>query len=321
MRHLRIVLVGLVLLCAPNVYAQSYPAKPIRIVVPFAPGGPTDILGRMVAQLLTEGLDQQVVVENRAGAGGTIGTDAVAKSAGDGYTLLMGTNSPLAINAALVKLPYDPLSDLTPIVYVGSAPLVLVVHPSLPAKSVSELISLLKAKPEGYSFASSGNGTPQHLSGELFKTLAGVSLVHIPYKGSGPLITDLLGGQVQMSFDSILPLLPHIRAGKLRALAQTRSVRSSLLPDTPTMLEAGLAGFETYGWFGVVAPANTPKPIVDRLNAVIARGLSAPQAQQRLAELGVDPAPASSPVEFGRFMKSEIDKWAKIVKASGAKAD
>jgi tripartite-type tricarboxylate transporter receptor subunit TctC len=302
--------------------AQAYPVKPIRMVVPFAPGGPTDILGRMMAQKLTEGLGQQVIVENRPGAGGTIGTEAVAKSPNDGYTLLLGSNSPLAINVTLLdSLPYDPLKDFSPIIHIGTAPLVLVVHPSVAVRSVADLVRMLREKPDAYSFGSSGNGTPQHLSGELFKSLAGVKMMHVPYKGSGPLIIDLVGGQVPLAFDSIVPLLPHIKSGRLRALAQTLYVRSSLLPETPTMAEAGVPGFETYGWYGVLAPGRTPKPVVDALHGVMAKALRAPELRSRLIEMGAEPNLASTPEQFGAFIRAEIDKWGRIVRESGAKSD
>jgi tripartite-type tricarboxylate transporter receptor subunit TctC len=301
--------------------AQSYPVKPIRMIAPFPAGGPTDILGRLMAQTLTEALGQPVIVENRAGASGTIGTDFVAKSAGDGYTLLVGAPGPLAINVSLFKsLPYDPLNDLEPVILLASVPLVVIVHPSFPATTLGELISALKARPDGYAFASAGNGTPQHLAGELLKTLAGVAMVHVPYKGSGPALNDVIAGQVPIMIESAVNVLSQIKAGRVRALAVTGPRRARQLPEVPTVDEAGVPGYEAASWYGILASKGTPAPIVARLNAVMARALDTPQLRQRIAELGSDPV-HGSPGDFRAFIRSEIEKWGRVVKKSGATLD
>ena len=261
MRIIAVVFLALAIAQTGSVRAQSYPVKPIRMISPFPPGGPTDILGRLMAQTLTQSLGQPVIVENRVGAGGTIGTDFVAKSTGDGYTLLVGAPGPLAINVSLFKnLPYDPLKDLEPVIQVASVPLVVIVHPSFPAKTLKEFIALLKSKPDGYAFASSGNGTPQHLSGELFKTMAGVAIVHVPYKGSGPALIDVMGGQVPIMFESMVSVVPHIKGARVRALATTGQRRLRQLPDVPTVEEAGVPGYVTASWYGVLASKGTPRP-------------------------------------------------------------
>jgi len=313
---------GLVLaLVAALAAAQTYPTKPIRLVVPFPPGGATDILARDVAQKLTEAWGQSVIVDNRPGAGGNIGSELVAKSAPDGYTLEMGTVGTHAINASLyAKMPYDHVKDFTPVILVAGVPNVLVVNPSLPANSVAELIAYAKANPGKLNFASSGNGTSIHLSGELFKVMAGVQITHIPYKGSAPALQDLVGGQVQMMFDNLPPSLPQIKAGKLRALAVTSAARASALPDVPTLAESGLPGFEASSWFGILAPAGTPAPIVAKLNAEIARYLATPEAKEKLAKQGANAA-GGTPDDFAKHIAAETAKWAKVVKDSGAKID
>jgi len=309
------------MLWGPSASAQAYPTKPVKFVVAYPPGGPTDILARLLSPKLQTALGQPFVVESRPGAGGNVGTDFVAKSPADGYTILLTASGPLAINVTLYKkLPYDPLKDLTPVIHVASVPLVLVVHPSVPAKSVHELIALLKSKPEGYSFASAGNGTPQHLSAELFKTMADVKMVHVPYRGSAPAINDLVGGQVPIAFESMVAVLPQIKGGRLRALATTGPQRSSLLPDVPSVAEAGLPGYESIAWYGVVAPGGTSKAIVDRLNSEITKALDTPELKQRLAELGSAPV-HGTPEQFGAFIKSETARWGKVVKESGATVD
>src|SRR6267154_183467 len=311
----------LAMLWGPSASAQAYPTKPVKFVVAYPPGGPTDILARLLSPKLQTALGQPFVVESRPGAGGNVGTDFVAKSPADGYTILLTASGPLAINVTLYKkLPYDPLKDLTPVIHVASVPLVLVVHPSVPAKSVHELIALLKSKPEGYSFASAGNGTPQHLSAELFKTMADVKMVHVPYRGSAPAINDLVGGQVPIAFESMVAVLPQIKGGRLRALATTGPQRSSLLPDVPSVAEAGLPGYESIAWYGVVAPGGTSKAIVDRLNSEITKALDTPELKQRLAELGSAPV-HGTPEQFGAFIKSETARWGKVVKESGATVD
>ena len=303
-------------------HAQApYPSKPIRIVVPFPAGGTTDILARAVAQKLTDTLGQTVVVDNRPGAAGNIGAELVAKSPPDGYTLLMGTVGTHAINASLyAKMPYDHVRDFAPVILVAGVPNVLVVNPSVPANNVQELIAYIKANPGKVNFASSGSGTSIHLAGELFKTMTGLSMTHVPYKGSAPAVTDLLGGQVQLMFDNLPSALPHIRAGKLRALAVTSAQRASALPDVPTVAEAGLPGFEASSWFGLLAPAGTPKDVVAKLNAEVAKWLASPEAREKLAAQGAIAA-GQSPDDFSRHIAAETTKWQKVVKESGAKVD
>lgn len=302
-------------------YAQSYPNKPVRMVVPFPPGGTTDILARAVGQKLSESWGQQVLIDNRPGAGGNIGTDIVAKSAPDGYTLLMGTVGTHSINASLYgKLPFDPIKDFAPVTLVASVPNVLVVNSTVDAKSVKELIALAKSKPGQLTFASSGNGTSIHLAGELFKTMTGTAMLHIPYKGSAPAITDLLGGQTNMMFDNLPSAMPHIKSGKLRALAVTSVSRSPASPDTPTIAESGIPGYEASSWFGVLAPAGTPKDVIARIHADIVKALNTPEIKERLSGQGAEPV-GNTPEQFAQHIKSETIKWAKVVKDSGAKVD
>jgi tripartite-type tricarboxylate transporter receptor subunit TctC len=312
---------ALALACAPAHAQTSYPAKPVRLVVPFPAGGTTDILARAVAQKLSETWGQQVIVDNRPGAAGNIGTELVARSAPDGYTLLMGTVGTHAINASLYeKLPFDPVKDFTPVVLVAGVPNVLVVNQSVPAQSVAELIAYAKANPGKLNFASSGSGTSIHLSGELFKVLTGVQMTHVPYKGSAPALTDLMGGQVQLMFDNLPSSLAFIKAGRLRALAVTSTTRAAALPDIPTMVEAGVPGFEASSWFGVLAPAGTPRDIVLRINAEVAKWLATPEAREKLAGQGAIVA-GGAPEDFARHIASESAKWARVVKASGAKVE
>ena len=306
---------------AATVQAQTYPSKPIRMIVPFPPGGTTDILARAIGAELTKAWGQPVVIENRPGAGGNIGSEAVARSPGDGYTLLMGTVGTHGINPSLYKkMPYDAVKDFAPVTLVALVPNILVVHPSVPAKSVAELIALAKKQPGKLTYASSGNGTSIHLSGALFESLAGVQMVHVPYKGSAPAVTDLLGGQVNMMFDNMPSALPHVKAGKLRALGVTSAKRSPAVPDVPTIAEAGVKGYEASSWFGVLAPATTPKDIVAKLNAEIAKSLGTPEMKEKLSSQGAEPV-GNTPEQFGAFIRAEIDKWAKVVKASGATVD
>ena len=301
--------------------ADAYPAKPIRFVVAFPPGGGTDIIARSIAQKLSDRLAQQVVVDNRPGAGGNIGTDIVAKSAPDGYTMLMGSAGPLAINASLfASMPFDPVRDLAPVTLAASTPNVLVVHASLKAATVNELIALAKARPGEINFASSGHGTPAHLAGELFNSMAGVKLVHVPYKGAAPALADLLGGQVQLMFSTMPPALPHVKDGKLRALAVTSLKRSRAMPELPTVDEVALPGFEANTWHGVVVPAGTPAAVVVRLNREIVAILHMPEVVERLSGQGAE-ALGSTPEEFAAYIKSETLKWAKVVRDSGAKAE
>ena len=304
-----------------SLLAQTYPSKAIRLIVPFPPGGPADILSRAIGQKLTDGWSQQVVIDNRAGAGGAIGTDLVAKASSDGYTLLMGFVGTHAINPSLYsKLPYDNVKSFEPIGLVATATIILVLHPSVNAKSVGELISLAKSKPGELTFGSPGNGTPQHLAGELFNTMAGVKMVHVPFKGAVPAINDLLGGRISLIFSSAPPALPHVKTGKLRALAVTSGKRSTVAPDLPTISESGLSGFEVINWYGVLAPAGTPKAIITKLNAEIVNIMGMSDVKSRLSAVGIETL-GSTPEEFAAFIKNETAKWAKVVKASGARLD
>jgi tripartite-type tricarboxylate transporter receptor subunit TctC len=309
-------------LAGTHAAAQEYPAKPIRIFVGFAPGGGTDIMARIVAPRLAERLGQPVIVENRPGAGGNLATDAVVKAAPDGYTLLMGTIASLAINPSLFKnLPFDPVSDLTTISMGVSLANVVVVHPSVPAKTLSELIALAKQQPGKLTYSSSGNGTAGHLSGALFESLAGVDLVHVPYKSGGQAMSDLLGGQVDMSFAAAPGAIAQIKAGKIRALAVTTRERSAFLPDVPTVVEAsGIKGYESSNWYGLVGPARLPKAVVDKLNAAMVETLKETGTREKLAAQGLEATP-SSPDEFSVFLRAEIVKWAKVVKDTGSKPD
>lgn len=321
-KYLMAILVALLGAVLPGAgHGQAYPAKPVTFVSPYAPGGTTDILARLLATRLQQALGQPFVVEFRPGAGGNVGTDMVAKSTGDGHTILMGASGPLAINVTLFKaLPYDPTTDLVPVVHVASVPLLLVAHPAFPAKSVKELLDQMKAKPDAYSYASAGTGTPQHLSAELLKLLTGVKATHIPYKGSGPAINDLMGGQVPFGFESMIAVLQQVKGGRLQALGMTDSRRSALIPDVPTLAESGVAGFESIAWYGVMAPRGTPPQIVAVLNAEMRKVLGSPEVKQRLLDLGSADV-AGTPEQFGGFIKAEIAKWGKVVKASGATAD
>jgi tripartite-type tricarboxylate transporter receptor subunit TctC len=297
----------------------SYPTKPVKIVVPFLAGGTTDIIGRLVAQELSKaGIN--AVVENRPGAGGNIGAEQVAKSPADGYTLFVGTVGTHGINASLyAKLPYDPIKDFAPVTLVASVPNVLVVHPSIPANNVKELIALVKAKPGKYNYASSGNGTSIHLSGELFKSMTGAFITHIPYRGSSAAISDVMGGQVDMMFDNLPTALPHIKSGKLKALGLTSAKQNSAVPGVPTIGQS-LPGYEASSWFGLFAPAGTPKEIVTKLNQVLVKAISTPEVRERLLTQGAEPV-GNTPEQFADYVVAEIAKWAKVVKASGAKVD
>ena len=306
-------------LAAPALAAE-YPTKPIRLIVGFAPGGGTDTTARAMSQKLTEALGQQVVVDNRPGAAGNIAAELVAKATPDGYTLLMGTIAALAINPSLytTKLPFDSIKDFAPITQAVDSTNILSLHPSVPAGSVKELIALAKAKPLNYG--SSGVGGTGHLAGELFNTMAGVKMTHIPYKGGGPAMIELVGGQVQLVFATAASAVPQIKGGKIKGLAVTTAKRSALMPNLPTISEAGLPGFDANNWYGVLAPAKTPRPIIMRLNSEIAKVLAMPDVKNFLFNQGLDPAPGT-PEQFGAYIKSEMTKWAKVVKASGAKAN
>lgn len=312
---------GTGLLAGPSAFAQSsYPDKPIRLVVPFLAGGTTDIVARSLAVEMSKSLGQQVVIDNRPGAGGNIGAEIVHKSPPDGYTLLMCTVGTHAINQSLYsKMPFDPAKD-TPVSLAATVPNVLVVPANFPANNVKELIALLKAKPGKYNYASSGNGTSIHLSGELFKSLTGTFITHIPYRGSSQAETDLMAGQVDMMWDNLPAAIANIKAGKLKALAVTTATRTPALPDVPTLAEAGVPGFEASSWFGVTAPPGTPRPIVDKLYQSITKALATPEVKARLESQGAVPV-GSSPDDFAKFIASESAKWAKVVKASGAKVD
>ncbi|MGO4127094.1 Bug family tripartite tricarboxylate transporter substrate binding protein [Inquilinus sp. YAF38] len=298
--------------------ADAFPSRTVTLVVPFAAGGSTDLIARIIAEKMTEDLGQTVIVENKAGAGGNIGADAVAKADPDGYTILMGTIATHALNPAVMKqMPYDPVKDFAPVSLLVLVPNVLEVNPELPVKSVQELIALLKSKPGEYSYASSGIGTPLHLSGELFKRLAGVDMIHVPYRGAGPALNDVVANQVPIMFDNLPSSTAFIKAGTLRALAVTTKTRSASFPDLPTMEEAGVPGYETYTWNAIFAPAGTPQPVIDRLNAAAVKAVKDPATQPRLAELSATVV-GSTPDELAKHVVAELAKWAPIVEASGA---
>ena len=299
----------------------AYPAKAIRYVVPFPAGGPLDIVARAIGQELNKSWGQAVVIDNRPGAGGNIGADLVAKAPADGYTILMGAVSTHAINVTLYnKLPYDPIRDFAPVTLITSVPNVLVVHPSVPANNVKELIALAKSRPGQLNFASGSTGSAGHLAGELFNSMAGVRMTHIPYKGAAPAVVDLMAGHVSLMFDNMSSALPNIKATRVRALAVTTLKRSPLLPQLPTISDAGLRGFDIATWFGIFAPAGAPPDIVARLNGEIVRILHTPEMKERLALLGAEPI-GNKPDEFAAFVRAEIPKYAKVIQASGARAD
>ena len=301
--------------------AYAFPDKPVRFVVGFTPGGPSDILARAVGQKLAERWKQQVVVENRPGAGGNIAAAEVAKAAPDGHTWLLGNNSILATNAALYRsLPYDPVRDFAPVALLAVQPNILVVHPNLPVRSVGELVKYLKANPGSLNYGSSGAGAAAHLAAELFKTMAGVEMVHVPYKGAQPALTDLIAGQVQLMFATSASVLPYVKAGRLRALAVTTAQRSPSVPDLPTVAEAGLAGFEATTWHGVVVPAATPPLLIERMNVDLNAVLRESELRDRLSSLGAEVV-VGTPREFADYIAQEIPKWTKVVRDSGARAE
>ena len=300
--------------------AQNYPTKPIRMIVAYPPGGGTDIVGRMIAQKLSENFGQTVVIDNRGGAAGGIGSEIAAHSVPDGYTIIMGNVAPNAINVSLyAKLGYDPVKDFEPVSLVASTPNILVVLPSLAVKTVPELIALAKAKPGSLNYPSAGLGSSSHLAGELFDNLAGVKMVHIPYKGGGPALTDLLGGQVQLMFATMPAAMPHVRSGRLRAIAVTSVKRSQAMPELPTIGET-LKGYDASTWYGVLAPARTPRPIITTLHAEIVKILGVVETRDRLLAQGFEPV-GGTPAEFGTYIKAEIAKWAKVIKAAGIKPE
>jgi len=323
----RLVVAASLLLCAAvpaqtrAQAQQNYPERPIRLLVGLAAGGGTDIIARMVSLKLGENLGQQVIVENRTGSGGLLAAEAGAKAAPDGYTLLFGAISYSSIFASLYKkLPYDPVKDFAPISLVATFPNVLVVNPNLPVKSVAELLAYGRANPGKLSYGSSGVGSSLHLSMEMLKSMTKLDAVHVPYKGGAPATADLLGGQIQAMFDNLPGQINYVKAGRTRALAVTTTKRSPQLPDVPTMIEAGVPGYEVNVWYGMLAPVATPKPIIDKLNAELVKVLNSPDVKERMAKEGAEPMP-TTPAEFAAFQKAEITKWAKVVKDSGATAD
>ncbi|MBB1598782.1 tripartite tricarboxylate transporter substrate binding protein [Variovorax sp. UMC13] len=318
-----LVLAGIATLpLLPAAHADSFPDKPITLVIPFPPGGPTDAMARTLAAEMKDRLGQPMIVENRAGAGGNIGADYVARATPDGQTLLFGTSGPLAINVSLYRKPgYDPVKSFAPVIQVGYLPNILVVNPALPVKNVKELIAYAKANPGKLSYASSGNGASSHLAGVLFNATAGIDLQHIPYKGTGPALNDLLGGQVSMSFTDVLTALPYVKTDKLRALGITTAARSQALPELPTVAEQGVAGYDVSVFFGIVAPAGTPPDRIAKLNHAFVEVLDTPKVKQLFASQGLEAARDNSPAQLGRFIVSERDKWKDIVKKSGAQLD
>jgi tripartite-type tricarboxylate transporter receptor subunit TctC len=311
---------GLLALTPLAAQAQAFPTKAITIIVPFSAGGTTDILARVLGQFISKDLGQPVIIDNRAGAGGNIGTQLVARAAPDGYTILMGTVGTHAINQSLYpKLGFDPIKDFAPLTRVALVPNLLVANPAQPFKTVKELMAYAKTNPGKVTFGSSGSGTSIHLSGELFKQMAGVDIQHVAYKGSAPAVNDLLGNHIAIMFDNMPSAISHVKAGKLRPLAVTTAQRSPALPDVPTIAEAGVPGYEATSWFGLLAPAKTPAPVVARLNASILKALADPDVKKKLLEQGAEPA-GETPAQFAAFIASETVKWGKIVKQSGATA-
>lgn len=309
-------------LCLPAYHAgaQAYPSKPIRLIDPFPPGGGSGVMARMIGQKLSETWGQPVVVDNRAGAGGALGSELVARSAPNGYTLLMATAGTAVSNPLLSNVPFDPLKDFAPVVQTTSVQLMLATHPSLPVRSVKEFVALARAQPGKINFASAGNGTFTHLSGELFKAMAKVDIVHVPYRGGGPAMADLLGGQVQVTWASLVNVLPHTKTGKLRPVAVTGSRRALAAPELPTIAESGLPGYEVIQWYGVLAPAATPDEVIDKLNREINAILSLPEIRVRTLSSGAEPA-GGTPQQFATMLKTEITKWAKVIKDMGIRID
>ncbi|HET9403583.1 MAG TPA: tripartite tricarboxylate transporter substrate binding protein [Burkholderiales bacterium] len=317
----RVFLAGALAACSLHAGAQPYPARPIRLIMPFPPGGASDLIIRPVAQKLSEQLGQTIVIDNRPGAGGNIAAELAARAAPDGYTLLFAASANFSINPNLyAKLPYDPVRDFAAVTMLTRLSNLLTVHPSLPAASVSELTALARTQPGKFAYGSAGNGTTLHIAGALYRARTGTNVIHVPYKGGGPAQLDLIGGRLQFMFDSFSPALPQVRAGKLRALAVTTLKRSPALPQVPTMVESGLPDFEISGWFGIAAPAGTPRPVVERLGAELQRVMQLPGIRERLLAQGIEPV-GSAPAEFSRQVRSELAKWARIVKESGARVD
>ena len=322
MRKMQTTLLAILLACAAAASAQVYPTKAVRVVVPYPAGGYYDLLARVIGGKLAETWSQPFVVENRIGANGMIGTDFVAKSAPDGYTIMMGGIGPHGINPSMyAKLPYNPVRDFAPIIHVASAPNVLVVHPSVDARSVKELISLARAKPGQLTFSSAGGGSSQHLSGEMLKTIEAINITHVPYKGSAPGVTAVLAGEVTMMFGTMADVVEHARGGKLRALAVTSARRIPVLPDVPTMVEAGVPGYEATAWFGMVGPAGMPREIVTKLNQEINRVLQTPDVLARISQQGSAEIVGGSPEQYGAFIRAEVAKWGNVVKEAGLKVE
>jgi tripartite-type tricarboxylate transporter receptor subunit TctC len=320
LRRVTIIFLAVLAPTAPGV-AQNYPDRVVRIVNPYPPGGSVDVMARLLAQKLGENLGQQFIVENRSGGGGNTGSDSVAKAEPDGYTLLFTAPGPLTVNQTLYsKLTFDPATDFAPIALFATAPIVLIVNPGVPANNVQELIALARKEPGKINFASAGNGTTNHLSGELFKSMAKVDIVHVPYRGAGPAMNDLIGGHVQMFFDLMPVVLPQVTTGKVRALGAAGASRASSLPDVPTIAEQGVPGFDASSWYGLVAPAKTPEPVLAKLREEVAKALKTPDMVARIRELGSEPGAAFGK-DFGAFMAAETKKWAEVIRASGAKAD
>ena len=317
---LRAVLAVALLCGATATWSQSYPSRPVRIIVPFAVGGPADIFGRFVGAKLSDTMGQPFVIENRPGAGAVVGTDAVAKSAPDGYTLLIMSNTHTVNETLIPKKPYDLMRDLTPVTGINYSDLLLVVHPSVPANNLREFIALAKSKPKGLNYASSGPGTPYHMAGELFKYMAGVDIEHVPYKGSDGARTGILGAQVHMMFDAITTMAAHGRAGRVKVLASSGKARSAITPDVPTVSEAGVPGYEAVIWLGVMAPAGTPRPVLERLSTEIVKVVNAPEVKANWAKQGAVPM-GMTPAEFEKFMRADILKWGKLVKDTGMKVN
>lgn len=318
---IKTLICGFLVFFSASAFSAEYPNKPIHLIVPFPPGGPADILARIIGPRLAQRLGQPIIIENRPGAGGNIASDFVAKSNPDGYNLVLGFVGTHAINNSLyTNMPYDNIKDFAPVAPIASVSIMLVVHPSVPASSISQLIELAKSKPGKLTYGSPGNGTPQHLAGQLFETMAGVDMVHVPYKGAVPALTDLLGGHLSMIFSSLPPALPHVNNGKLRGIAVTSLVRSPVSPSIPTVSESGLKGFEIINWYGVLAPSGTPKNIITTLNTEIVKIMNLPEVAKVLFEQGAVPM-TSTPEQFATFIKDETGKWAKLVKFSGARID
>ena len=317
----KVILASLLMAQALSATADDYPSKPIKFIVPYPPGGPTDAMARLIQVPLQAKLKTPVIIENRGGAGGNIGTDFVAKSPADGYTIVLAASGPMAVNKTLYKsMPFDPLKDLTPIIQISAFPMVMEVHPSVQATTVKQFLALAKANPADLGFASAGNDTPQHLAGELFNTATGLKLQHIPYKGAGPALIDVLGGHVKVMFDILGSSVQYIKQGKLRPLAVTTATRSPALPDVPTMAEAGLPGYDISGWHGIAAPAATPKPVITKLNHAINEIFADPEFKKRWEELGT-PIVGGTPEAFGTLVRTESTKLGKLVKDAGVTVD